>query len=94
MRNRAESKVDFPLPVRPQIPTFCPGWMARESLLRTGWLVSLAYEAVMSRNSTAPRAGQFPGSGVSDWGLASSETVVSTNSLTRETACNDVSRSV
>jgi len=52
-RSRRRSSVriseDLPLPVRPQIPTFCPGLIVRDTLCRTGSVVGLWTRTVSIR---------------------------------------------
>mmetsp|Transcript_6572 Transcript_6572/g.19605 ORF Transcript_6572/g.19605 Transcript_6572/m.19605 type:complete len:207 (+) Transcript_6572:1279-1899(+) len=60
MRNKATNMDDFPLPVRPQIPFFCPGKTVNEILLNTNGRLS-RYFMLKSTISSLPLAGQFSG---------------------------------
>lgn len=75
IRRIAESSEDLPLPVRPQMTTFCLGDILNETSFRTG--VEPLYEALTPCNSTVPWAGQFSGGMVGFSGSSSGLTSAS-----------------
>lgn len=85
MRKSASTREDLPLPLRPQMPIFSPGWMVRLK----SWMTFLpddgAYEIARERMSTRPLLGQLAGTTEVSMGRFS-DLVLAAKDLVRLTA--------
>lgn len=90
-RRMAERSELLPLPLRPQIPIFSPGWMVR--LMSARMPVAFAWSAPRLQISTRPRLGQSLGTDVGTHGRGS-DGVWSTNPRVRAIAPRETSSCV